>query len=252
MTLWPPEILIFITTTFLFAGFVKGVIGLGFPTIVIALLAVPIGLQDAMGLMLLPCFLTNFWQASTGGYFLQIVKRFWLLFGIAIATIWMTTGFLDRIENQWLLGLLGLIVCTYGVLGILTPKLTTPPWLEPWLTPSVGVVNGILTGLTGTFVVPGVLYFQSLKLQRDSLIQAMGLLFLLSTLSLGIGLWENRLVSANLGFASLAALLPSFLGMHLGQLLRKTLSEQSFRRIFYVSLMGLGLYILWQSAPHTW
>ena len=242
--MWPIDTLFLIFGTFLLAGLVKGVIGLGFPTIIIALLAVPLGLRDAMALMLLPCFLTNLWQASAGGWFLVISRRFWSLFLLATFAIWITTGFLDQIENAFLLCLLGGIVLLYGALGILSPKLTISQRAEPWLTLCVGVINGVLTGLTGNFVLPGVLYFQSLNLGREQFIQAMGLLFLISTLALGAGLYENQFISSQHGFTTTLALIPSFLGMYMGQRVRRKLSETSFRRIFYLSLMMLGLYIL--------
>ena len=61
--------------TFLFAGMVKGIIGLGLPTISLALLTIATNLPAAMGLLLVPSLVTNIWQAAVGGKFREIFIR---------------------------------------------------------------------------------------------------------------------------------------------------------------------------------
>lgn len=238
--------LIILCLVFIFAGFVKGIIGLGFPTIVLASLSLAIGLRDSMAIMLLPCFLTNVYQGSIGGSFQKIIRRLWSYFALAICGIWVTTGFVAGIQGEIRLILLGTIVFTYGILGITRVKLMVPRSMEWWLSPVLGSVNGILTGLTGTFVVPGVLYMQSLGLQKDELIQAMGIFFLLSTLGLGAGLWENQLTSTRIILLSGVAVIPSFIGMVCGQKVRSYLPEMSFRYVFFFSLILLGCFIMYR------
>ncbi len=108
----------------------------------------------------------------------------------------------------------------------------------------MGCANGVLTGLTGSFVVPGVPYLQALGLPRDMLVQAMGALFTLSTAALGLALAGRGLVGAGLGAVSVLAIVPAVLGMILGRRLRARLSETAFRRAFFAGLMALGLYIV--------
>ncbi|UCH40864.1 MAG: TSUP family transporter, partial [Gammaproteobacteria bacterium] len=116
-----------------------------------------------------------------------------------------------------------------------------------WVGPPLGVVNGILTGMTGSFVVPGVLYLQALDFRRDALIQAMGMLFALSTLALALALGGNGLLTAEKGLWSAIALLPAIGGMILGQRIRQKISEIRFRQVFFVSLLVLGAYIILQA-----
>jgi uncharacterized membrane protein YfcA len=108
----------------------------------------------------------------------------------------------------------------------------------------LGAVNGILTGMTGSFVVPGVLFLQAIGLSRDQLIQAMGMLFTASTVALAVALQGNHLLTLELGTLSAAALLPAILGMVLGQRVRQSLPEQVFRRVFFIALLILGAYII--------
>ena len=115
---------------------------------------------------------------------------------------------------------------------------------ERWAAPSAGFINGILTGLTGSFVVPGVLYLQSLSLPRDQLVQAMGMLFTCSTLALAAGLAAQDRLPAQLSLGSALAVLPALLGMVVGRGIRAYLSEASFKCIFFSALIALGAYIL--------
>ena len=113
-----------------------------------------------------------------------------------------------------------------------------------WLGPLAGITNGILTGLTGSFVVPGVLYLQALGLTRDQLVQAMGILFTISTLAVGAALGGARLLSVDLGLTSAIGLLPALLGMWAGQRLRHRLSETRFKQVFFASLLLVGGYLM--------
>lgn len=117
-----------------------------------------------------------------------------------------------------------------------------------------GCINGILTGMTGSFVVPGVLFLQAIDLSRDKLIQAMGMLFTASTLALAFALQHNNLLTLEKGTLSLIGLLPAIAGMVAGQRIRKKISEQYFKKIFFSSLLLLGIYVVLSSAlfnpPH--
>jgi hypothetical protein len=88
------------------------------------------------------------------------------------------------------------------------------------------------------------MFLQAIGLSRDVLIQAMGMLFTASTLALAFALQGNQLLTTAHGTLSVAALLPAIVGMVVGQRIRQSLSEQLFRRIFFVSLLALGGYII--------
>ena len=106
-----------------------------------------------------------------------------------------------------------------------------------------GSVNGILTGMTGSFVVHGVFYFQSIGLRRDTLIQSMGILFTASTLALIFSLQGNKILTSELAVWSSVSVVPAILGMVIGQRIRQWLSERTFRKVFFFSLLGIGTYI---------
>ena len=230
--------------TFLIAGAVKGVIGLGLPTVSLALLTVALGLPEAMNLLLVPSFVTNLWQAMVGGHGKAILRRIWPFLVMATATVWLGANALTRVDLSLLSALLGLLLVTYASVSLVGYRFAVTARQEIWVGPLFGTVNGLLTGMTGSFVVPGVMFLQAIGLSRDLLIQAMGMLFTVSTLALALALQENGLLSAELGGLSAAALIPAAVGMVVGQRLRSSLFEQHFRRVFFAALLALGVYII--------
>lgn len=236
--------LLAVAATFLIAGAVKGVIGLGLPTVSLALLTVTIGLPNAMALLLIPSFVTNLWQAVAGGNGIAILRRLWPFLLAATVTVWIGATALTRVDLALLSALLGALLMAYSITSLAGLRLVIAPRQEPWIGPLAGVANGLLTGMTGSFVVPGVLFLQAIGLPRDKLVQAMGMLFTVSTLALAVALQGNDLLTTELGALSAAALLPAIIGMVVGQRIRQKLPEQLFRQIFFVALLALGAYIV--------
>jgi len=239
---------ILILATFLIAGTVKGVIGLGLPTVSLALLTVAIDLPTAMALLLAPSFVTNLWQALAGGNARLILQRLWPFLLPATVTIWIGASALTRVDLSLLSALLGALLMAYAGANLGGMRLTISPRQELWAGPLAGLVNGVLTGMTGSFVVPGVMFLQAIGLAREVLIQAMGMLFALSTLALAIALQRNALLTAEHGVLSITALLPAILGMVFGRWIRRRISEQLFRKLFFISLLVLGTYIIFNAS----
>lgn len=73
---------------FIAAGLVKGVTGMGLPTVAMGLLGLLMPPQAAAALLVLPSLLTNLWQLLAGPALAQIVRRLWLMMtGIIIGTL---------------------------------------------------------------------------------------------------------------------------------------------------------------------
>lgn len=240
----PDASLLLILATFLLAGLVKGVIGLGLPTVSLAILTVALDLPTAMALLLVPSFVTNLWQALVGGDSRLVLRRTWPFLLLATVTVWFGAQTLKFVQLPTLAALLGILLVAYAGASLSGVRYTISEPQAKWAGPLLGLVNGILTGMTGSFVVPGVMYLQALGFTRDALIQAMGMLFALSTLALALALQSNHLLTVEHGINSAIALLPAIAGMLLGQRIRRRISESLFRQLFFVSLLALGAYII--------
>jgi uncharacterized membrane protein YfcA len=236
-----------VMATFLLAGTVKGVIGLGLPTVSLAILTVALDLPSAMALLLVPSFATNLWQACSGGNAGLLIKRLWPFLLGASLTVWIGAMALTGIDLALLSALLGTLLVLYAAVSLAGVKLLIATRREIWAGPLAGLINGLLTGMTGSFVVPGVMYLNGLGFAREQLLQAMGMLFTLSTLALALALGSYGLLSDAQILDSSIALLPALVGMLLGQVIRAVISEIMFRRIFFVSLLTLGAFIIYNA-----
>jgi uncharacterized membrane protein YfcA len=242
-----PAHLSLVAATFLLAGMVKGVIGLGLPTMAMGLLGSVMPPAEAAALLLVPSLVTNVWQLLAGPRFGRLVRRLGtMMLGIAVGTC-LGSGLIAGGDAQAATAAMGTALLAYAVLGLTSLRLSVPARVEGWAGPLVGVTTGLVTGATGVFVIPAVPYLAALGLDRDELVQALGLSFSVSTLALAAGLaWHSALPAQSLA-TSLLALLPALLGMALGGLFRGRARPDTFRRCFFLGLLALGAEILWRA-----
>ena len=238
--------LILVFAILLLAGVVKGVTAMGLPTLGMGLLSLVMPPVEAAAVMVLPAVLTNVVQLVTGPRLLLVVRRFWLLGLAAIAGTLVGGRWLGGLTSHLAPGILGATLLLYGLLGLSKVQLHTPPAWEPWLSPVTGLVSGFLTGTTGVTVMPAAPYLQSLGLDREDLVQAMGLAFTLSTFALAASLAcaGGPLSEPHMALGSIAALVPAFLGMELGRRVRMRISQAGFRTCFFACLAFLGVHML--------
>lgn len=233
---------IFIAAVFLLAGLVKGVIGLGLPTVAVGLLCLAMPPAEAAALLVVPSLVTNLWQMAVGGRLQAVLRRFWsMMLGLAIGTL-AVAGTVSVAAGGYAVNALGFVLALYGLLGLAAVPLRLTPRLEPYLSPVVGLLTGIVTAATGSFVMPSVPYLQALGLDRDTLVQALGLSFTVSTAALAVGLARDGVLQSLAGPSALA-LIPATAGMLLGQLVRRRVRESTFRRCFFLGLTALGLQL---------
>jgi uncharacterized membrane protein YfcA len=235
--------LVLVGGIFFLGGFVKGAIGLGLPTVVMGLLSIMMAPAQAAAMLVIPAIATNIWQMLAGPAFLELVRRLApMMLGVALgtfATIGLLTG-----AGPWATAALGLVLALYGVLGFMPRRFHVRPESERWASPVVGLVNGAVSGATGVFVVPGVPYLDALRMEREKLIQAIGIHAFCCPLILGIALLGRDQLPAAAAGTGAAAILPALAGMYAGQRLRLRLDAATFRRWFFAGLIGLGAYMV--------
>jgi uncharacterized protein len=231
---------------FLLAGFVKGVIGMGLPTITVGVLSLVLSPAEAVVLMLVPALVTNVWQGLAGPHLMMILRRLWpTLVGLCVGT--------------WLAGVVGLALLTpetanggvvlgstlivYAMLGLANIHFRLRDGTEPWLGPIVGVATGILSAATGVYMIPAIPYYQAIGLEKDALVQTQGVSYTVSTVALAMLLFGNGVLHTNNATLSTVAVLPAILGMVLGQHIRARVRPEVFRLCFYLGMLALGTHL---------
>lgn len=236
---------LYIAFTFLLAGFVKGVIGMGLPTVAVGLLGILMPPAAAAALMVAPSFVTNVWQACAGPLLLPLLRRLGGLLAGVCGGLWAMAWWAPAIDDRHATAALGAILIAYVAFGRIRLAVTIAPAAERWLSPLVGLVTGAITAVTGVFVVPAVPYLQRLGLDRNALVQALGLTFLTATVALGAALPAamHRLLTE--AWATLAlSLVAALIGMVMGQWVRSRISLAAFHACFFWGMLALGVHLV--------
>jgi uncharacterized membrane protein YfcA len=228
---------------FLLAGFVKGVIGLGLPTVAIGLLGLLMPPAQAAAVLVVPSLATNVWQFVVGGDLFVLVRRLWpMLLGICIGSF-IGAIVLPHSKSGHATVWLGSALAFYAALGLVKIHFHVPSRAEIWLGLLMGAATGAITVATGIYVLPGTPYLQSLQFERDRLVQALGLSFTVSTITLALALGHAGEIHTSLAGATLVALGAVLIGMWLGQIIRGKVSAEAFRLWFFIGLLVLGAHL---------
>lgn len=244
MDLLTPQIILQVLLTFLLGGFIKGAIGMGLPQIVLVSLVMIMPLRDALAVFLIPGVISNIWQATSGPWLGTLVRRLWSYLLAAIVFIWIGVAVLAATRSDIMVLVLGVLLCAYSVWSMRRPRLPGPGPREVWMSPLAGALGGIMFGMTGTFIVPGLLYLETLGFKRDMFVQALGVTFVTISTTLALSMTGQGLVSWQHASLSAMGLIPVGIGLWLGQRTRHRISETFYRKMFFVALFLIGIYLI--------
>lgn len=235
--------LIAIAAVFLLAGFVKGTIGMGLPTVAMGLLATRMPPAYALAIVIVPAILTNIWQTFVGPYLRDVIRRLWPLMIATMIGIWLSAGLMVGPYARYGTIVLGILLVIYAIIGLRKIRFAVPRANEKWLGGIVGLVTGVVAAATGVQVIPSMPFMQAIGMEKDELVQALGVFFTTATLAQAFNLTNAGLMNASVAIPSGVGLVAAFLGMYLGQLLRSRMDADTFRRWFLIALLLLGIYL---------
>jgi uncharacterized membrane protein YfcA len=236
-------LLILIAAAFLLAGFVKGVIGLGLPTVSMGLLAVTMPPSRALAIVIAPAIITNIWQTFGGPYLRDIIRRLWPLMAGTVVGIWLNAGMLTGPYARYGTIVLGLLLVIYAIVGLSKLSFKVGRRDEKWLGAIIGVITGVVSAATGVQVIPSMPFMQAIGMEKDELVQALGVFFTVATVALAFSLTTAGLLSASTALPGAVAMAASFAGMFIGQAVRSRMQPEAFRRWFLIAMILLGIYL---------
>lgn len=233
-------------TALLAGGLVKGALGVGLPLVAVPLLSLGMPPHMAIALLVVPVLASNLWQALEGGHLLPSLQRFGGLiaaqFLATVLTVRMTLALSASQLNAMLAGAVLLAVALMAC----KPTLQISASRERSVGVGVGLLSGLLGGvssLTGPIIIT---YLMALQLRRDEFVGSISIIYLSGALPLyGAMLLFGRLGPGELT-GSLLALLPMAAGLLAGKALRQRLDDNRFRRLLLAFLVVLALLLLFK------
>jgi len=233
---------------FFLGGLVKGTIGVGLPTVTLTLLSFFFDIKDSISFILIPVILTNLVQMLDGKELKSIFQQ--TKFFLITSVIFVIPGFLVLRainSNTILLILASLLVlnsCLVLFNKIIIIKRHTSFQMQFW----IGALTGITTGVTSIYTMPFIFLIQSLKFNKEKLIQLMGLSFFLYSLTQFTLFYSFSMINEKVLLFSSVACVPILIGVISGKYLRKILSEQTFKLLFNYMLLVSGIIIIIKSS----
>jgi len=230
-----------VLVVFAIAGAVKGITGMGLPTVAVSLLGLWMPPAQAAALLVLPSLATNVAQCR-GRHLRPLAARLWPGW-VAIAIVTVCAPDLGGARADAARAWLGGVLACYGLWGLWRPRVPDLSACGRWTGAVAGAATGLVTAFTAVFVLPWVPYLQALRLEKDAMVQALGLSFTVATLALAVRLQASPQVawgSVSWGMTVCGALAGAFAGLGLGEVLRGRLAGQAFQKALSLVFIGLG------------
>jgi uncharacterized membrane protein YfcA len=226
------------------AGLIKGTTGLGYASCALPFLVFVVGLTSAMGIVLIPAMATNVVVAVTAGHMREMIFLLWPLYLAILPGIVAGLCLLQLVDQRIAVASLGIAMVLYSLFGIVRPRVSIPGQWQSLLKGPAGFLNGIVTGLTGSQVMPLIPFVMGLNLDPTRMVQAVNIGVIISSIVLGLGLAASGLLTVPMLVLSCAAVIPAALGTFLGSRLRNFLPTATFRMLTLVVLAAMGVGML--------
>jgi len=233
-----PLLIASICGIFVFAGIVKGFLGIGLPAAAMGLLTLIFPPTEAISLLWLPILFSNLFQFGRARHRREIATTYKWFAAAIFVSIFLTSLFINEYPTALLTVAIGVAMVVFSLNLLFGLSLPVGPG-RGWQI-GVGVLSGVLGGLSSIWSPPVAMYLMARNTPKDMFIGATGFLFLAGCLPLGAGLVISGLITGPVIVKSLLGLLMTLAGFRIGEILRERVSQDRFRQIVLVAFLIMG------------
>ena len=228
----------------LIAGTVKGIAGLGLPTVAISLLVFFFDAHHSLGLIVLPLLFSNMLQAWQSGQFRWVFKNFWPFLVAMAISIFIASSYASQVDDKVIYLLIAIGILLFLISQKKLPKIEITTRANSVYAGFAGIFAGVLGGLTTAWGPPTIIYMRMLALDKEQFVRTAGWVFLIGGLPLTLGYWFGGILTAELIPAGMAGSVMAMLGVVIGRHFRSSISEQRFVLVIDVILALMALNLL--------
>lgn len=240
----PPLALTGLVAVFVLGGVVKGVTGIGLPLVLVPLAAQFIGVRLAVALVIVGQVTTNLTQAAEGGHTVAAIRANWAVLALLVLGTLIGVHLLISIDRRVLNLVLGIGFLALAAMLLLVRRVRIGERAAVWAGPLIGLVSGILGGMSAIFGPPLVAYLLSRGTDPDSFVKQMAIFASAASLTMLLALGGSGTMSLTDFALSAATIIPIQLGMPLGRWLRRRINPEMFRLAVLLILAASGLDLL--------
>lgn len=225
------------------SGSVKGVFGIGFPVVAMAILPLFITPISAITVIALPIVVTNIQQLFSEKEWRYIIIKYRYMALFMLLASFLSSQILTQISVDLITAIIGFALALFAIYSLF--NFTLPITSHSVWQIIAGVSSGLLSGMTG-IQSTAIIYFASLDISRNEFVGAVGYIFLVGGLGLSIGLINNNLLNSSSAILSIAAVLFSTVGFKLGSLLRPYIHSELFKKLLFLVMLIIGMKQIYQ------
>lgn len=228
-----------------FAGaLVKGVTGMGFPVIAVPLIALVLGVEEAVVIVALPNLAANVYLWAESRDARPQTRDLCLLVGFGIVGAVIGTVALVRLPEEPLLVGLAAMVLVFVVVFLRRPELTIDHRTARRGAPFVGTVVGLAQGAVGVSGPVVATWIHGYRLTPRAYVHSVTFIFgVTGFVQVVVLAVQGQFTASRLAGAAVAAV-PVALATPLGLRLRSRLSGPQFGRVVLVVLVLSALALL--------
>ena len=229
---------------FLVAGTVKGIAGVGLPLTALGILTFFTDPRSAFAAALVPIFLSNGLQLYRAGGVGAAIRRYLPFVTMTVLMVPLVLTLTAEASQTFLFLALGIVILIFVTVSLTGWAPKVPDRHDRAAQLIGGTSAGILGGLTSIWLPAIVIYLGARDVKKDEFIRASGLMLAAGSVPLFIGYVREGFLTGPVAVLSCALLVPTALGMTVGERLRARLSEQAFRKAVLLVFLLIGLNLI--------
>jgi uncharacterized protein len=237
-----------LVATLLVAGFVKGTAGVGLPMMTLGILTFFTDPRTAFAVTLIPIFVANTLQMYRVGGVREAIPRYLPYILCMFVMVPLTLALTANTSERVLLGVLGTVILLYVILNATKWAPEIPDGWDPAAQVLFGTSSGILGGLAGIWLPPMLIYLGARGVDKEEFVRATGVLLFTGSIPLFFGYIREGFLTGPLALISVGLLIPTTVGLLIGERVRRRLSEDTFRRLVMVLFALIAVNMLRRAA----
>ena len=242
---------ILVGVALLFASFVKGATGLGFPLIATPTVALLLDIRIAVTILILPNLLMDTTQVFRDGFPHATLNRFRSMVGLTVIGVFLGTMALVR-TPLWVLNLcLGIMVIVFVAANLLNYDFKISPASEKSLSPIFGFIGGFLNGMTNAAGPTLAIYFYSLKLEKRFFVKSIATIFFVTKIAQLVAVSTWNLFNWHTLTLSIQVVLFTLIGFCAGLKTQDRVNQKTFNRGLLVLLTIIGIVLIARALTQT-
>ena len=235
---YPHDMAAIIAFCFVFAGLVKGTIGMGMPAILMVTLTLFIPPIEAIPIIVLPMLFVNVFQFMRGPSPKQTARKY-SVFALSMVVIMTITAVNIRaFPEEVLLTSIGIAMVLFAVPSLFGWRFPVGP--HPAWQVLGGSLSGLIGGLSSVWSPPVVMYLMGRNVGKDEFIGAVGYIFMVGSITLAVALGSIAILTVDIILPSIVGLALTMIGFRTGEMIRTKIDLEMFRRLVLIAFVLMG------------